>query len=197
MTKLYGTAYSQPTTGLKKSREVLIGDITPFNLAQATGLTKQESDGLVRQTVITVSSLAIAMTDATTAGSHGHQKLGDFPAGNIVVLGAVTDLSVTGDGSAVASDASVVGSIGTVQTQTDNATLTTTEADIVASTAATLTSDVGAMAGKTTALAVLDGTSSAKSAYLNFAIPDADSSGDGTLTVSGTITLIWVNSGDV
>lgn len=197
MTKLYGTAYSQPTTGTKRTREVLIGDITPFNLAQASGLTKEESDGLVRQTVFTVSSLAIAMTDATTAGSHGYQKLGDFPAGNIAILGTVTDLSVTGDGSAVASDASVVGSIGTVQTQTDNATLSTTEADIVASTAATLTTDVGAMAGKSTALAVLDGTSSAKSAYLNFAIPDADSSGDGTLTVTGTITMIWVNTGDV
>ena len=37
----------------------------------------------------------------------------------------------------------------------------------------------------------------AKDAYLNVAVPDAGSTGNDTLTVSGTITLVWSNLGDV
>jgi hypothetical protein len=179
-----GASYGNPPAGTSPSEDVVAAD----------------SAGQLHQTTFTVSELSVTMTDATTAGSHGSQKIYDFPAGLIQILGCTTNLTVERVGTAIAADAAVVGSVGTVTTQTDNATLTTTEADIVPSTACTLTDGAGAMAGvssaATMAAGVWDGTSTAKDAYLNFAVPDADSSGDDALTVNGTVTLTWVNHGD-
>jgi hypothetical protein len=89
--------------------------------------------------------------------------------------------------------------VGTVTAGVDNATLTTTEADLIPSTAATLSGGVGTAAGITlTAGAVaFDGTATAKDAWLNIAVPDAGSTANDTFTVSGTITLVWSNLGDV
>jgi hypothetical protein len=75
--------------------------------------------------------------------------------------------------------------------------LTSTEADMIASTTGTLTAGAGTLAKhgsiNTTAF---DGHSSALDAYLNLAVPDAGSSGDDAVTVNGTITLLWANLGD-
>jgi hypothetical protein len=58
---------------------------------------------------------------------------------------------------------------------------------------------VGTAAGITlTAGAVaFDGTTTAKDAWLNIAVPDAGSTANDTFSVTGTITLIWSNMGDV
>jgi hypothetical protein len=48
----------------------------------------------------------------------------------------------------------------------------------------------------TALLALADGTATAKDAFLNFAVPDAGSSANDTLTVAGTVTVVWTNSGD-
>jgi hypothetical protein len=172
----------------------------PVGAVAGTGVTVAESSGAIHQTVFTISALSVTMTDATTAGSHGSQKIYDFPAGLIQVLGCTTNLTIARVGTALAADAAVVGSIGTATVGTDNATLTGTEADICPSTASTLTAGAGATAGQSTATemaaGVWDGTATAKDAYLNFAVPDAGSTGDDALTVNGTITITWINHGD-
>lgn len=157
----------------------------------------EQGDGVVHKTIFTVDA-SVTMTDATTAGSHGSLQLYDFPAGAILFLGATSNLAIARVGTAIGETAAVVGSVGTVTTATDNATLTTTEADLIPSTAATLTAGAGTMAGKqvTAGIAIFDGTSTAKDAFLNFAIPDAGSTGDDALTVTGTVTLVWANLGD-
>lgn len=157
-----------------------------------------ESSGSIR-TVLKLDKLVITMTDATTAGCHGFVKLYDFPACNLLFLGATCDLSITAGTGGIADTAAVVAAIGTAQVATADATLTTTEADLIPSTAATLTGGVGAAKGKTVTagVAVFDGTATAKDAYLNFAVPDAGSTGNDTLIVSGTIVLVWSNLGDV
>ena len=167
----------------------------PFNASVAASTT---SDGVLK-TVIQLSGLSVAMTDATTAGSHGSVQLFDFPAGNLFFLGATCDLTLTAGVGGIADTAAVVVGVGTATLATDNATLTGTEADLVPSTAATLTAGVGTGKGKslTAGAVVFDGTSTAKDAWLNIAIPDAGSTADDTLTVSGTITLVWANLGDV
>lgn len=170
--------------------------VAPANGAVAgTGNTVSEQVGLVHKTVITVAN-TVTMTDATTAGCHGSQKIYDFPAGNILILGATTDLSVTAGAGGIGDTASVVASIGSVAVATDNATLTSTEANIVPSTAATLTGGVGAFDGESTGVVVLDGTATAVDAILNLAVPDAGSSASDTIVVAGTVTLVWVNLGD-
>ena len=162
------------------------------------GAVVDESVGTIR-TTLKLSNQVITMTDAAAAGCHGSVKLYDFPACNLLFLGATCDLTVTAGVGGIADTAAVVAAIGTAAVSTADATLTTTEADLIPSTAATLTAGAGAAKGKTltAGVVVFDGTTTAKDAYLNFAVPDAGSTGNDTLTVSGTITLVWSNLGDV
>lgn len=162
------------------------------------GAVVNETVGTIR-TTLQLSNAVVTMTDATTAGCHGSVKLYDFPACNLLFLGATCDLTVTAGTGGIADTAAVVAAIGTTAVSTADATLTTTEADLIPSTAATLTAGAGAAKGKTltAGVVVFDGTSTAKDAYLNFAVPDAGSTGNDTLIVSGTITLVWSNLGDI
>lgn len=150
----------------------------------------------VLTTTLTVSGLSVTMTDATTNGCHGTATLFTFPAGNIVILGAVTDLALVAGSGGISDTAAVVASVGSAAVGTNNATLTGTEADIVPSTAATLSSGAGTAKGESTAPVTLDGTSSAATARLNLAVPDADSSASDTLSVTGTVKITWINLGD-
>ena len=154
-------------------------------------------DAVTHKTVITVTGLSVTMTDAGAAGCHGSHKVYDFPAGVIQLLGAVCDLSVTAGAGGIANGAAVVASLGSVTAGTNNATLTSTEADMVDSTAATLTAGVGAFDGHGSLVATgFDGHTTPVDVFLNLAVPDADSSASDTITVSGTITLTWINTGD-
>lgn len=155
-----------------------------------------ESGPALHVTRLTITDLVVAMTDATTAGSHGSEKLYDFPAGNILVLGVVSDLQIVAGAGGIGDTAAVVGSIGSAAVGTDNATLTSTEANLMPSTAATLSSGAGNCDGASTATATLDGTDTPAAAYLNLAVPDAGSSANDTLTVNGTVQLTWLNLGD-
>lgn len=162
------------------------------------GAVVNETVGTIR-TTLQLSGAVVTMTDAAAAGCHGSVKLYDFPACNLLFLGATCDLTVTAGTGGIADTAAVVAAIGTAAVSTADATLTTTEADLIPSTAATLTAGAGAAKGKTltAGVVVFDGTTTAKDAYLNLAIPGAGSTGNDTLTVSGTITLVWSNLGDV
>ena len=164
----------------------------------ASGVVASNVTGGVTRTVLTLTGTSITMTDAGAAGSHGSLKVYDFPAGNIAFLGATTNLTILAGSGGITDTAAVVGGVGTVTVATDNATLTTTEQDLVPSTAATLTAGAGDFDGQslTAGIAVFDGTATAIDAWLNFAIPDAGSTANDTLTVNGTITLVWANLGD-
>lgn len=166
--------------------------------ANASTSAVTTTDGVLK-TVITLSGRSITMTDAGAAGSHGSVQLYDFPQCNLSFLGATCNLTLTAGVGGISDTAAVVVGVGTVTLATDNATLTGTEADLVPSTAATLTAGVGSGKGKslTAGAAVFDGTTTAKDAWLNIAVPDADSSANDTITVSGTVTLVWANLGDV
>lgn len=150
------------------------------------------------QTIFILLDVDVVMTDAGAAGTHGSIQLLDWLAGNLLILGATSDIAIVSDAAGLDADAELIASIGTVTTATDNATLTTTESDIIDSTACTLTASVGAMAGLSTSaeLAIYDGTSSAKDAFLNFAAPDADTDANDTIILNGTVTITWVNLGD-
>ncbi|MCL4195411.1 MAG: hypothetical protein KJZ87_26975 [Thermoguttaceae bacterium] len=170
--------------------------------AAGTGVVAVEGPayGVLRRTVLTLTNVAVAMTDADLAGCHGSLKVYDFPAGVIQILGCVQDLTLAAGDGGIADSAAVVGSMGTAAAGVDNETLIGTEADVVASTPATLTAGAGTLKGKTAAAqmaaGVFDGTSTAVDLHLNFAVPAADSTGDDTLSVNGTIVLTWINHGD-
>lgn len=169
--------------------------INPSTLAAISGATKKTTvGGLVTET-ITFTNVNVATVDATTNGAQGSLKLVDLPQGLATFLGATTNLTIARVGTNITATASVVASVGTAAAGID-ATLSGTEANIVPSTAATLTAGAGAARGEATAVALVDGTTTAVPVFLNFAIPDAGSAGNDALTVNGTITISYVISGD-
>lgn len=162
-----------------------------------TGLTAVQGAAAVQTVTITVpAATTVSMVDATTAGSHGSKKVFTFPAGNIQVLGATTDLAIARVGTNLTATSAVVGALGTVVTANTDATLTSTEANIIPSTAAALTAGAGNFDGQSTAAVTLDGTATPVDVYMNFATPDAGSNGNDSLTVSGQIVISFLVLGD-
>lgn len=177
---------------------------TPFNLGQRVRIATNPNGVPMTQRMaqfqharITLAAESIAVVDATTAGAHGGLELLTFPEGQILIVAVKTDLAILAGSGGIGDDADVVAALGTVIVATNNAALTTTEADIIASTAITLTAGAVDFNAATIAAGIaLDGTAGAKSVFLNFAVPDADSSADDTLAVTGTIDLFWLLLGD-
>lgn len=164
------------------------------NGAVGTNVTVVEEIPQVHRTILTVAQV-IAMTDATTNGSEGSGILYTFPEGNILILGAVANLTLTRVGTAIGATAALVAALGSVAAAAD-ATLTGTEANIVPSTVATMTAGIGAMNKESTAPVTLDGTNTPAVCRLNLAVPDADSSGNDSITATGTVQITWINLGD-
>ena len=162
----------------------------------ATGVTKHETVGGNKFITLTFTNESVAVVDSGANGGHGALKLVTLPEGNAVVLGASTNLTITRVGTDIVAAAAVVSSIGTTATATDNATLTTTEANIVPSTAAPLTTGAGTVKGASTAVLVSNGATTAVPVFLNFAIPAADIAATDALLVSGTVTLMYAVVGD-
>ena len=179
--------------------EQVNGSATAGSGLVSSAVEVSETGAGAQKTVITLSGLSVTMTDAGAAGCHGSVKLYDFPACNLLFLGGTCSLTLTAGAGGISDTAAAVLSVGTATVGVDNATLTLTEADLIPSAAATLTAGVGTGAGKTVTagVVVFDGTSTAKDAWLNIAVPDAGSTANDTFTVSGTITLVWSNLGDV
>lgn len=166
--------------------------------AAGTGVTAAEfGSGAVHKTVLTLAALSIATTDNGAAGAQGSQKVYDFPEGVITVLGCSYNLTTLAGAGGIADTAALVGSLGSAAAGAGDATLTGTEADLIASTTGTLTAGAGVLAkyGSLVA-AAFDGHTTPLDAILNIAVPDAGSSAADTVTISGTITICWINIGD-
>jgi len=145
----------------------------------------------LRQTKFTFNSATLTFNDNGTTGSGGLQVY-DFPKGNITVLNAVSKLTYSISGSL--TDAGLVSSVGSVTAAADG-TLTSTEADIIASTATASTSGAATFSGRLSAAAFLNGTSTAADLFLNLASAN-DPVGAKTVTVTGWLIVTWINGGD-
>lgn len=172
----------------------------------STVAVKEYGDGLLHKTVLTCTATPITITDDAGVAQYGGVKVYDFPEGAICILGAVVNgtllAGVTGtiidnwDGDVA---------IGTV-TATTGATLTSTEANILPSTAvsAGASDKIGVVEAFPVPTALtesgarwLNGTATAIDAFLNFVIDDDATHTSGTAAFTGTITLFWLNLGDV
>ena len=165
-----------------------------------TGVSLSTERGEIwHKTTITITDLSITITDATTVGAHGSQKIYDFPEGVIVVEAAMMNLTTLAGSGGIGDTAALIGALGSAAAGTNNETLTTTEADIIASTAGTLSGGAGTLVGVGPGSglnAKLDGHTTPADVYLNIVVPDAGSSASDTVVVSGTIVLLWLNLGD-
>lgn len=163
----------------------------------STGLSLVErGDGVLHQTVFTLDDFELAITDHTTAGAHSSAKLYDFPAGYIKFVGTSADLDVECGTAGLTTTATYAVGIGTATTGVDNAVLATTEQDILSVVTGDLTASAAALGTALATDASKDGHTTAAGAYLNLLFAADDASAADVCTVTGTVTVHWVNLGD-
>lgn len=161
-----------------------VGDV----VESVSGLSCTEyggKDSQTRVTLITLTAMSMSSTDATTDGAYGSQKIYDFPTGLVNIKSVYAEFTPTATSTNVTT--AVKFSVGTVA-EAANDTLDSTSADILPSTAGTLAT---LNKGVATGGAWLNGTATAKDAYLNLGIVNANSAGNGSITVTGKILIEW------
>ncbi len=159
----------------------------------------EAGNGIVRKTTLTLTNHVITLADEAGVVAYGGSKIYDMPAGVICVLGATANLTVTKSSAGVNADWDGAFGLGTF-TASNNATLASTEQNIIPTTA-TPQAVAGATTAKggSTAIAYADGSATAVDIFLNFLVDDADHNVAGTacnLIISGTIDMYWINLGD-
>lgn len=193
MAQSYVQAYRPTSSGSVVYEEKPVGLSTgagsPYRDA---AVSVAEEPGAATRVTLTFTALAIPVTDDSTAGGHANLAIYTCPKGLTLFTGANVDLTLTG-GAGLTATSAVVASLGTDPAAVDNAVLASTEANIIASTACTLTDNAGTFSAvNAAAIAPYDGRTTAKIVYLNFATPDAGITGATTMTVSGTIKLSYI-----
>ncbi|ESX85938.1 hypothetical protein [Mesorhizobium sp. LNJC403B00] len=151
------------------------------------------------RTVFTLAGMQVPVADALAYAS---QKLFDFADGKVRIKGGTARLQFavpTPRASTVNDNAALTWSLGS--SAASSATLVGTMVNVLASTARTLdgvgTALSTASIADVAAAATLDGTVTPVDLYLNLAFATGtDIDADGTVAVTGTITLLWENWGD-
>jgi len=171
----------------------------------ATVSVQELGVGPIRRTILSLAATPVTITDdAAVAQFGGTGKIYDFPEGALCILGAVVQGSLTlGTTGTIINSFTGVNALGSA-TATTGATLVSTEADILQSTAnATASSKVAAINSIPVATALteagarwLDGTTTPIDMFLNFAIADDATHTSGTGSFTGTITVLWTLLGD-
>ncbi|CAN7452664.1 hypothetical protein [Mesorhizobium sp. LjRoot246] len=149
------------------------------------------------RTVFTFAGMQVPVADAQ---AYAAQKIFDFADGKVRIKGGTARLqfAVLGTRAATINDnAALTWSLGSAAAS--SATLASTMVNVLASTARTLDGVGAALSTASTAdiaaAATLDGTP--VDLYLNLAFATGtDIDADGTIAVTGTITLLWENWGD-
>lgn len=181
----------------------MIPNYTGLGYVGKTGIETitETGDGTRCRTTLLLKDQTVTLTDEAGVVAYGRQKVFDFPAGAILILGVTADLDVTKSSAGVNNDWDGDVGIGSV-TASNNATLTGTEQNMIPSIATPqAVSGVTTANGQSTATenAVLDGTGTAVDAFLNFLVDDADHDVGSTpcnLIINGKITIHWINLGD-
>lgn len=168
-------------------------------VASADGLSVVEmGDGGFHKTVFVFDGYALSTTDNGTAGHGGGDKIYDFPQGHVGILGVSMDWELlTVDGTGLPNDAAIEIGVGTTVATSAMGSLTGTAEDIVLGNALTMSSSLSAVNKYTSSLSLkgIDGSATAKDAYLNLACSAATADGDGTTVLTGTVTVVWTNLG--
>lgn len=185
--------------------------LQPDGVHQAL-LVKESGHGKRRTTVWSFNNAVFDLVDDTGVAGHIFYKIYDFAEGLVGFEAMVVDLTLTRvavDGDTAGLSTTWNGDIGIGTVTGAGAALTTTEQDLVPSTATP-----AAVAGVTTAKAInaiftsgtaagmprtLDGTASAIDVWLNLLVDDADQDAGGhpvQVQIDGTITMHWLDAGD-
>lgn len=188
MTTLFPKSY--PTTGET-------GDAV---LPAVTGLSmKERVDGAEHIVTLTFQDVAVALVDEAGVVAYKGTQVLDLPEGAYVIHGAVANLALTKSSAGVNADWDGDFGVGTV-TASNNATLASTEQNIIPTTATPqAVSGATTAKGVSTAALYLDGTTTPSDVYLNFLVDDGDQDVTGTpcnLIVNGTLTVHYRHLGN-
>lgn len=166
------------------------------------GLSRSISRGktvapIVKQ-AITVKNLAIAVAGTTGIG-WGTAVIGDFPAGNVVFLAAVSYLQFSSSDGDIQTTYDGDYAIGTAPTA--DLTLSGAEVDLIPSTAlGAATAGLSPMVRATHAVAVTgtvyDNTDGTLEVNLNLLIDDINISGTADMLANGVVYLSYIMLGD-
>lgn len=162
------------------------------------GLKRTKKRARLRGGTLEPSVIPVEVTVAITDGAPGRGTavIGGLPTGNILLLGVVCYLTFTKVGANITATFDGDFSVGTVATA-DNDLSDTGEANVIASTAmgaatAGVSPRIRAVANTA---AVLDNTAGDLELNLNVLIDDAAISGADSLTVSGFISVAFLDMG--
>jgi len=150
---------------------------------------------------ITVASLTFDVAGATGVG-FGSVVIGDFPEGNVLMLGAVSYMQFSGPGGDAGLVDTWVGDYGIGTTPASDGTISVGDEDIIAETAlAAATAEVGlrtrATGATATNAAVFDNTDGSLEINVNLLIDDASIRADDiTFTLIGDLHISYIMLGD-
>ena len=195
---------SNATGSMVSSNLLLTGSQTTSSgvgaVVTARGSVVEEGNSVMHKTTITITNGAIIATLADADHGAG-VVLYDFPAGVIAIHGVTCNMVVTNSAAFEASDNDhyFVG-VGTV-IAADDATLATTEQNLIAVINEDTAAGVTLTHTEQTFLAttvIVDGSSTACDVALNFAVAGNQVSGSNNFGVQdgATITITWSNLGD-
>ncbi len=158
-------------------------------------LARGKGKHTLRKHLIKFKDVAVSVAGTSGVG-YGTAVVGDLPEGNILYLGAVSYAQFTSADADVQATYDGDYSIGT--TATADATLSSTDANIVASAAlGAATAGVSPEVRSSGATAaVLDNTDGSLEVNLNLIIDDANISGTADFTASGWVEIAYAVLGD-
>ena len=176
--------------------------VVPDAVENGSGVVLTSEQLQVRTLLLTLTATPVVMTDNAGVVAFGSLKVADLPEGNICILGAVMDLALTLSAAGINADWDGDVGLGTAATD-NNATLASTEQDIIPTTAtpqAQASATTAKAMSTSTQISTFDGTTTAKDVYLNLLVDDADhdvTTTDTNIICDGTIRITYVNLGDI
>lgn len=163
---------------------------------------KEVQFGPFVQTTFTLNAARITVTDAAASGSHGSLKIYDLPQCAVSFLGSRQNYTAFAEGAALtgaAGDAAFEIGVGTtaISAAADGTLGNGVNENVGQAVSVTLSGGTGvgtAVNGAYTT--ALNGTGTATDLYLNWSGSAATIDATSTITVTGTITVLWAQMGD-
>lgn len=155
--------------------------------ASATLTAGRDGQSGIRTTVLTLTAQTVT---ASAANDYGSLLLWTFPASQVLVLGSSVALTSTQAGFASNNGTDITFALGSAAAS--NASLTSTMVDFVPSTAGTGTT-AGTIAATSSPTEGPKFKAASTAIYFNMQNPVT--TGTGTLTLTGTVKLVWMDIG--
>lgn len=190
------------TINIGSALDDIIAGGTPGAEAGAGVAAAERCIGAICQTVFTFTNASITLTDPGGAAAYGGLKIYDFPAGYLLALGAVADLTLTEASATIDAafdgDISLGTTVGEATATLHNPVTEDNWVPTVATTQAVASVAAADFQSTVTEQVYHDGHSTAIDIYLNVEIDDADitTGGADAVVANGTLTITWINLGD-